>query len=111
MLHRPAACGQAAAAAAGCSSALPCRPAANVPALPCAGFGRLQWFMLGYCGLAWLADACETMLLSYLGPAVRCAWGIGPSAESLLTSVVFAGACAVSVGCLLVTGWPRRDRT
>lgn len=49
--------------------------------------------MLGYCGLAWLADACETMLLSYLGPAVRCAWGIGAGAESTLTSVVFAGAC------------------
>ena len=49
--------------------------------------------MLLYCGLAWLADACETMLLSFLGPAVRCAWDIGPGAESALTSVVFAGKC------------------
>lgn len=61
--------------------------------LPAAGFGRLQWLVLLYCGLAWLADACETMLLSFLGPAVRCAWGIGPGAESALTSVVFAGGC------------------
>lgn len=36
-------------------------------------------------------DACEVMLLSYLGPALRCAWGLPPSTESLLTSVVFAG--------------------
>ena len=46
--------------------------------------------LLAYCGLAWLADACEVMLLSFLGPAVRCAWGVGPAAESALTSVVFA---------------------
>lgn len=31
------------------------------------------------------------MLLSFLGPAVRCAWGVGPGAESVLTSVVFVG--------------------
>lgn len=44
--------------------------------------------LLCYCGLAWLADSCETMLLSFLGPAVHCAWGVQPAAESLLTSVV-----------------------
>ncbi|PRW59112.1 organic cation carnitine transporter 7-like isoform A [Chlorella sorokiniana] len=63
----------------------------STAALDAIGFGRLQWLMLMYCGLAWLADACETMLLSYLGPAVRCAWGISAGAESTLTSVVFAG--------------------
>ena len=31
------------------------------------------------------------MLLSFLGPSARCQWGLSPSAESALTSVVFAG--------------------
>lgn len=35
-----------------------------------AGFGRFQWLMLLYTGLAWCADAMEMMLLSFLGPAV-----------------------------------------
>lgn len=35
------------------------------------GFGRFQWLLLAYTGLAWLADACETMLLSFLGLAVK----------------------------------------
>lgn len=56
-----------------------------------AGFGRAQLLLVGYTGLAWLADACETMLMSFLGPAVHCYWsGIGPTAQSLLTSVIFA---------------------
>ena len=37
----------------------------------CAGFGRFQACLLGYAGLAWAADACEMMLLSFVGPAVR----------------------------------------
>ena len=36
-----------------------------------AGFGRFQSYLLGYAGLAWAADACEMMLLSFVGPAVR----------------------------------------
>ena len=35
-----------------------------------AGFGKFQWLMLLYTGLAWCADAMEMMLLSFLGPAV-----------------------------------------
>ena len=62
-----------------------CRPA---------GFGRFQWQLLCYTGLAWLADACEVMLLSFLGPAARCEWGLSPAAESALSSVVFVGMLA-----------------
>ncbi|PSC73678.1 organic cation carnitine transporter 7-like [Micractinium conductrix] len=51
----------------------------------------MQWLLLCYCGLGWLADACEVMLLSFLGPAVRCAWNVPPAAESVLSSVVFVG--------------------
>lgn len=35
------------------------------------GFGKFQWLLLVYTGLAWVADACETMLLSFLGPAIE----------------------------------------
>jgi MFS family permease len=31
------------------------------------------------------------MILSFLGPAVVCAWGVGAAAQSALTSVVFVG--------------------
>jgi len=62
-------------------------------ALNAAGVGPFQWWLMGYTGLAWAGDACETMLLSYLGPSVACYWPdtVGPFQESLLTSVVFAG--------------------
>ncbi|DBA80728.1 TPA: hypothetical protein ACH3X1_007959 [Trebouxia sp. C0004] len=55
------------------------------------GFGRFQWLMLLYTGLAWCADAMEMMLLSFLGPAAKCEWALTPSQESLITSVVFVG--------------------
>ncbi|GAB4823994.1 hypothetical protein N2152v2_011040 [Parachlorella kessleri] len=60
-------------------------------ALDAIGFGRFHFLLLLYAGLAYFADACETMLLSFLGPSARCQWGLSPSAESALTSVVFAG--------------------
>ena len=34
-------------------------------------FGRWQGALLLFTGLAWMSDACEVMLLSFLGPAVR----------------------------------------
>lgn len=86
---RPAACRPLPAAATAPLCNLLCSPLC----LP-AGFGRLQWALLAYCGLCWLADACEVMLLSFLGPAVRCAWGIGPGGETALTSVVFLAMLA-----------------
>ena len=57
------------------------------------GIGRFQRWLLLYTGLAWAGDACETMLLSFLGPSVVCAWPevVGPLEESLLTSMVFVG--------------------
>lgn len=35
-----------------------------------AGFGPFHTMLLLYTGTAWLADACEMILLSYVGPAV-----------------------------------------
>lgn len=56
-----------------------------------AGFGRFQVMMLCFTGLAWMGDAMEMMLLSFLGPSVRCEWGMTPRQEGNLTSVVFVG--------------------
>lgn len=55
------------------------------------GFGLFQAAMLMYTGLAWMGDAMEMMLLAYLGPAIRCEWGINARQQGGLTSIVFFG--------------------
>ena len=60
-------------------------------AIDASGFGRFQLMMLLFTGLAWMGDAMEMMLLSFLGPSVRCEWGVSPMQEGRLTSVVFVG--------------------
>lgn len=60
------------------------------------GLGRFQVVLLLYCGCAWAADAMEMMLLSFLGPAVRCEWGLTASQEGLITSVVFLARALLS---------------
>ncbi len=42
-------------------------------------------------GFGWIADAMEVLLLSFLGPALRCEWDITPGQESSLTMAVFFG--------------------
>ena len=42
-------------------------------------------------GLAWAADAMEVLLLSFLGPSLRCDWGVTPEDESAIATVVFVG--------------------
>lgn len=60
-------------------------------ALVAMGFGNFQILVLAYAGMGWVSEAMEMMLLSFVGPAVRSAWGLSSSEESLITSVVFAG--------------------
>lgn len=60
-------------------------------ALTSAGFGKFQYLVFAYAGLAVFAEAMEIMILSFIGPAVKSEWGVSPSAESLLSTVVFAG--------------------
>eukprot|EP00850_Spirogloea_muscicola_P002236 SM000008S22325 [mRNA] locus=s8:1035212:1042201:- [translate_table: standard] len=55
------------------------------------GFGLFQACLVGYTGVAWLADALEVILLSFIGPAARCEWGLSSGQEVLLTSLVFLG--------------------
>ncbi|KNA05310.1 hypothetical protein SOVF_191640, partial [Spinacia oleracea] len=60
-------------------------------ALVTMGFGKLQYLVLAYAGMAWVSEAMEMMILSFVGPAVKYAWDLSPKQESLITTVVFAG--------------------
>ena len=56
------------------------------------GFGRAHVFLLFIVGLFFSSDAAESMLLSYVGPAVRCSWSdVSPEQSAALTTVVFVG--------------------
>ncbi|KAF5739201.1 organic cation/carnitine transporter 7-like [Tripterygium wilfordii] len=67
-------------------------PTYNVDeALVALGFGKFQYYVLGYAAMGWVSEAMEMMLLSFVGPAVQTAWGLSSSQESFITSVVFAG--------------------
>eukprot|EP00884_Botryococcus_braunii_P003828 jgi/Botrbrau1/13446/Bobra.0082s0050.1 len=63
------------------------------------GFGRFHYLLLFCGGSVFAADAMEMMLLSFLGSAVMCEWGVSATQESLLSTVVFIG---VMFGC---TAW------
>ncbi|XP_073064901.1 organic cation/carnitine transporter 7 [Primulina eburnea] len=60
-------------------------------ALIALGFGKFQVLVLIYAGIGFVSEAMEMMLLSFVGPAVRSAWGLSAREESLITSIVFAG--------------------
>ncbi|CAI7794555.1 unnamed protein product [Closterium sp. NIES-53] len=66
-------------------------PLPLLPPQPPPGFGPYQLFLVCYTGLAWLADAMEMILLSFVGPAARCEFGLSAAEESLIASVVFLG--------------------
>ncbi|KAK8584673.1 hypothetical protein V6N13_138627 [Hibiscus sabdariffa] len=55
------------------------------------GFGKYQYFVLGYAALAWVSEAMEMMLLSFIGPVVQRLWHLSAKEQSLITSVVFIG--------------------
>ncbi|GBG65505.1 hypothetical protein CBR_g51099 [Chara braunii] len=55
------------------------------------GFGWFQVMMLFYSGLAWVGDAMEMLLLSFVGPAAKCEWNLNGTMEGAVTSTVFVG--------------------
>ena len=55
------------------------------------GFGPFQVLITVFCGLLWIADAMELMILSILSPAVKCQWMLSNYEEAMITSVVFVG--------------------
>ena len=63
-------------------------------AIEAQGFGRFHYWMLLLCGLCWMADAAELMLLSFLGPVLERdpAWLLAPHQVALI-----AGVCICSV--------------
>ena len=55
------------------------------------GFGPFQVLITVFCGLIWVADAMELMILSILSPIVKCQWDLSSTEEAAVTSVVFLG--------------------
>ncbi|CAH3108089.1 unnamed protein product [Pocillopora meandrina] len=55
------------------------------------GFGKFQIKMLLIVGFFTIADALEMMLLSILGPTIRCIWHLPAWKEAMVTTVVFVG--------------------
>mmetsp|Transcript_35713 Transcript_35713/g.60497 ORF Transcript_35713/g.60497 Transcript_35713/m.60497 type:complete len:525 (+) Transcript_35713:97-1671(+) len=55
------------------------------------GFGKAQMKLAAITGFFVAADAMEMMMLSFLGPAVKCEWNVDNAKLSLLTTVVFFG--------------------
>ncbi|OON19640.1 hypothetical protein X801_04492, partial [Opisthorchis viverrini] len=60
-------------------------------AVEAAGFGRFQILLCVICGVLMAADAMEMLLLSILGPALRCNWLLSSEEIAAITTVVFAG--------------------
>lgn len=55
------------------------------------GFGWFQVKLSLCVGLCWMADSMEMTILSVLGPALHCDWGISRYQQALVTTVVFLG--------------------
>ncbi|KAG2385882.1 hypothetical protein C9374_003031 [Naegleria lovaniensis] len=55
------------------------------------GVGKFQIILLFICGIAWMADASEIMILSFIMPAVSNAWNLSPVEEATIGGVVFGG--------------------
>lgn len=56
------------------------------------GMGFFQYQILFACGLCFMADAMEILLLSFLAVILRGQWGLSEGQVDSLVSVVFAGA-------------------
>ena len=61
------------------------------------GFGPFQVLITVFCGLLWVADAMELMILSILSPILKCQWDLTSTEEALITSVVFLGVMVGAV--------------
>ncbi|CAD5122634.1 DgyrCDS11043 [Dimorphilus gyrociliatus] len=55
------------------------------------GFGKFQWRLSLFAGLAWIADSMEIMILAILGPILICEWNISNFKVALVTTCVFLG--------------------
>nr|CAH8876010.1 unnamed protein product [Trichobilharzia regenti] len=60
-------------------------------AVEASGFGCFQIKLFVLCGAISAADAMEMLLLSVLGPALRCYWLLSSGQVAAITTIVFAG--------------------
>lgn len=56
------------------------------------GFGRFQYMILVASGLCFAADGMQVILLTFLTPLLKEAWGLSNGQAAGLTSTLFAGA-------------------
>ena len=61
------------------------------------GFGKFQVRLGASVGIAYMADSVEMLLLSMLGPALACQWGISDYQQASLSTVVFMGEFSLLV--------------
>lgn len=66
-------------------------------AVEAVGFGRFQLMVILICGLCWMADGMEMVLVGFISPAVLCEFGITDVELTLLTSAVFVGLMIGSI--------------
>ncbi|KAG8470976.1 hypothetical protein KFE25_009397 [Diacronema lutheri] len=59
------------------------------------GWTHLKVFCV--CGFAWMVDGIEVLLLAFIGPSVRCEWGVSDAQAASMTTIVFAG---MSIGAV-----------
>ena len=72
------------------------------------GFGKYQLVLSVFCGLIWMADSMEMMVLSILGPEARCTFGLKSWQEAFITTVVFVGMLAATFWGWFVDKYGRR---
>eukprot|EP00753_Platysulcus_tardus_P018623 PLAT6977.1.p1 GENE.PLAT6977.1~~PLAT6977.1.p1 ORF type:complete len:559 (+),score=141.83 PLAT6977.1:55-1731(+) len=60
------------------------------------GFGSFHLKLLALAGSCWMADAMETMLLTFLLPAVQCEWDLDSTMTASIATAVFIGMLAGS---------------
>lgn len=61
------------------------------------GFGRFQYKLMIVCGLVFMADAMEIMLLSFLQIVLKSEWALSSNEQASITSVVFLGELPGSI--------------
>ncbi|BGP00472.1 hypothetical protein NBRC10513v2_006274 [Rhodotorula toruloides] len=66
------------------------------------GMGRYQYSLLVLCGLGWMADNATLQLIAVILPRVQEHWQVGDRWIGLLSTSLFAGMMASSVGAW---GW------
>ncbi len=55
------------------------------------GFGKFQKRLLAVCGVTWVADSAEVLLLGFALPSIIAEFGISPAQAGLIATATFAG--------------------